>query len=591
MYLIPKPKKISVGKESLLANSFDKNFGELCSEQVLHIFGILEKEASDNCVKGGEINLSAFKNEEYDSEEYSIKIDANGIKISAGDERGVFYAIQTLRQIVQTEKCFPYCEIYDKPDFAFRGIQNDTTRGRVPSVVGLKKMADMCAFLKINKIALYFEHSLAFRELEGIVADFESLSPAELKEFVEYCRLLYIDVIPYVAMFGHQYRLLQSEKFKHLCELEDYVPTGHLWKERMAHHTFDISNPESLELVKSFIDQLVDIFPYEVYIPGVDESWDLGKGRNKGCNVIESYCAFVDEICKYLKKYNKTALIADDMIQNHENGFLIKSDNAIMYHWDYEKEPNEEKYKTLCDKGFDFIAVPSTTSFNGPIERLGISLPNIIKTTEYAKKYKASGIINTIWGDRGHWCDFNGNLFGICSSASLSWNTETIVKCEEFERAFSLLIYGEAETNIKKMSGRIAVLTYNASMYYFTHWYSDNLVSHNNTKLELIEPETPHSDFIERALQVDKELKALMEKNPQKKELYESLIGACDVVVVFNLLSQALTEERPLTAEETSIIEKRVEEYYSFWLRDNKPGEFYENRAFIDGITNYVNNF
>ena len=79
MYLIPKPKKISVGKESLLANSFDKNFGELCSEQVLHVFGILEKEASDNCVKGGEINLSAFKNEEYDSEEYSIKIDANGI--------------------------------------------------------------------------------------------------------------------------------------------------------------------------------------------------------------------------------------------------------------------------------------------------------------------------------------------------------------------------------------------------------------------------------------------------------------------------------------------------------------------------------
>ena len=158
MYLIPKPKKISVGKESLLANSFDKNFGELCSKQVLHIFGILEKETSDNCKSGGKVKLSAFKNEEYDSEEYSIKIDANGIKISAGDERGVFYAIQTLRQIVQTEKCFPYCEIYDKPDFAFRGIQNDTTRGRVPSVVGLKKMADMCAFLKINKIALYFEH-------------------------------------------------------------------------------------------------------------------------------------------------------------------------------------------------------------------------------------------------------------------------------------------------------------------------------------------------------------------------------------------------------------------------------------------------
>ena len=60
------------------------------------------------------------------------------------------------------------------------------------------------------------------------------------------------------------------------------------------------------------------------------------------------------------------------------------------------------------------------------------------------------------------------------------------------------------------------------------------------------------------------------------------------MAVVFNLLSQALTEERPLTADETSIIERRVDEYYSFWLRDNKPGEFYENEAFIDGITNYL---
>ena len=376
MYLIPMPKKLSVGKEALHAISFVADFGEFSSEQVLHIFGILGKETENYCKGNVAVNLTVIKKEEYtDCEEYSIKIDGEGIKICAGNARGVFYAIQTLRQIVYTEKCFPYCEIYDKPDFSFRGLQNDTTRGRVPSLTGLKKMADMCAFLKINKIALYFEHSFAFREFEGIVSEEESLSPAELKEFVEYCRLLYIDVIPYVAMFGHQYRLLQSERYKHLCELENFVPENHLWKERMMHHTIDISNPESLELVKSFIDQLVDVFPYEIYIPGVDESWDLGKGRNKGCNVIESYCGFVDEICKYLKKYNKIALIADDMIQNHENGFLIKSDNTIMYHWDYEKEPHEDKYNELYKRGLDFMAVPSTSSFNGPIERPGTSIP------------------------------------------------------------------------------------------------------------------------------------------------------------------------------------------------------------------------
>lgn len=591
MYLLPMPKKVSLGEGVLCAAAFKADFGALWSEQVSALLKTLEKEAAEGCT-GGTVNIIAEKNTEFtDYEEYTLTIDKDGIKIYAGDARGVFYALQTLRQIVYTEKCFPYCEIYDKPDFSFRGLQNDTTRGRVPSLAGLKKMADMCAFLKINKIALYFEHSFAFRELSDIVTQEESLNSDELKEFVEYCRLLYIDVIPYVAMLGHQYRMLQSEKYRHLCEIEDFVPENHLWKERMLHHTMDISNPESLELVKSFIDQLSEVFPYKIYIPGVDESWDLGKGRNKGCNVIEAYCSFVDKICAYLEKHNKTALIADDIILNHENGFLIKSENTLMYHWDYAKEPDEEKYAVLSEKGLGFVAVCSTSSFNGPIERPGISIPNIINTAALAKKYNASGILNTIWGDRGHWCDFNGNLFSVCAGASLSWNTDTKVKSEEFEKSFSAIIYGEKEENIRRLIGSIAVLTFNASMYHLTSWYSENLVSEKNTKLELIEPETPHSDFIRRALEKEKEITKLLKKHPEKRELYESLSGVCGIIEALNLLSQALTEERRLTEGERKTLQRRLEEYHTLWLRDNKEGEFYENRAFIDGIISYLDRF
>ena len=165
------------------------------------------------------------------------------------------------------------------------------------------------------------------------------------------------------------------------------------------------------------------------------------------------------------------------------------------------------------------------------------------------------------------------------------------MKCEEFEKTFSALIYGETEVNIRRIIGRIAVLTFNASMYYFTAWYSDNLVSHKNTKLELIEPEIPHSDFLKRTLEVEKDVKELMQKHPEKKELYESFVGACAMIEASNILAAALYEERRMTEEEASIVEKRMEEYHKIWLRDNKEGEFYENRAFIDGITNYVNKF
>ena len=103
MYLIPKPKKISVTDGFLNAKALTAEFGEFSSEQVLRAFEILEKETADNCKENKTIKLIIIKKDEYtDCEEYSLKIDGEGINIYAGDARGVFYAIQTLRQIVYT---------------------------------------------------------------------------------------------------------------------------------------------------------------------------------------------------------------------------------------------------------------------------------------------------------------------------------------------------------------------------------------------------------------------------------------------------------------------------------------------------------
>ena len=277
---------------------------------------MLSVNMKEKCLSEDPVDLIAIKSNQFaDEEEYLLEVHENGIRIEAFHAKGVFYALQTLRQMICTEEALPCCVIYDKPDFAFRGLSNDITRGRVPTVAGLKKIADFCAFFKINIILLYAEHSFAFRELDGIIPAEECLTAAEVKEFVEYCKQLYIEVIPSVAMFGHLYRLLESDKYKHLCELENYSPSKHYWSERMIHHTLDVSNPQSLELIKSFVDQLTEVFPYRIYSPGTDETFDFCKGKNKGKNMIEQYCAFVDDICAYLKTKGKIAVIDDDVMQ------------------------------------------------------------------------------------------------------------------------------------------------------------------------------------------------------------------------------------------------------------------------------------
>lgn len=588
MRLIPAPKKVQLTGGKLCASDFIAELGSFDTVQTRKALADLKKDAKERIKDAGAAVLIAEKAEEMaDCEEYSLIITEEKIVIKAGSARGVFYAIQTLRQIVISEEAFLCCEIYDKPDFSFRGLQNDTTRGRVPSLSGLKKTADFCALFKINKMALYFEHSLAFSELEGVVTETETLSPDELREFVSYCSTLYIDVIPYVAMFGHQYRLLQSDKYKHLCELENHVPVDHYWRERMLHHSIDVSNPESFKLIKSYIDQLLEIFPYEIYIPGIDETMDLCKGKNKDINMIETYCAFTDRICGYLKEKGKTALIADDVIQKHEDGFLIKSDNIIMYHWDYEKEPKESKFEKLKEKELPFISVPSTNSYNIFFEKIGMSKENIYNTINLAKKHKAKGIINTIWGDFGHWCDFNCTLYGIVMGAAKSWNTQTEFD-ESFEKDFSLLVYEEKEENIKKIIATGSTLTYNSSIYWFVRWYGENLVRNENTDFCLIEPETSPLEFARRAVEHKELIQKIGARHPRKKEIFDSMAVSCGMIEALCHISNALTTKKKLTDTERALIEERMNEYHKVWLRDNKEGEFYINRAFVNDIIEYT---
>lgn len=588
MKLIPMPEKALKTGGILFAGEISAELGEFDNLQTRKALSDLLKDMKEVVKSDLTVPLKMEKNDGFtDCEEYSIIINKEGITVFAKEARGAFYAIQTLRQIVLTEGGLLCCEIYDKPDFSFRGLQNDTTRGRVPSVSGLKKIADFCALFKINKLALYFEHSFAFREFEGIVSETESLSPDELKEFVKYCESLYIDVIPYVAMFGHQYRLLQSDKYKHLCELENHTPYDHYWRERMLHHSIDVSSPESFELIKSFIDQLLDVFPYEIYIPGIDETFDLCKGKNKDGNMIEMYCSFTDRICDYLKEKGKTALIADDVIQNHENGFLLRSENIIMYRWDYEKEPAEKKYVALKERELPFIAVPSTSSYNGFFEKIGISRHNIFNTAALAVKYGAGGILNTIWGDFGHWCDFNCTLYGVVMGAAKSWNAKTVFD-ENFERIFSLLVFEEKDENMKPYIGKAATLSYNSSIYWFERWYCENIIRNENTGFVLIEPETSPLEFAERAREHSLAIREIGKRHPRKKEIYDSMAAGCGMTEALCYISNAFTVKRNLTASQKEIVEKNMNLYYDVWRRDNKEGEFYENRAFVENMIAYA---
>ena len=119
-----------------------------------------------------------------------------------------------------------------------------------------------------------------FKELEGIVTEDEALTPAEMLALDDYCYEHFIDLVPSLSTFGHMYTLLQSDKYKHLCELENFEPKRVYWMEKQWHHTIDPYNPESAEVVISMIEQYIPLFRSKYFNICCDETLDLCRGRN-----------------------------------------------------------------------------------------------------------------------------------------------------------------------------------------------------------------------------------------------------------------------------------------------------------------------
>ena len=297
--LIPKPKKIAYG------------IGEVDASKVKWIYddeNIDEriKNATNRICKSDENGIKAYiKSGKKDCEDYCIKV-TDCIEIISDGVRGIFYGLQTLCQMLKNGNgILKTCEVFDAPDLAVRGFYYDITRGRVPKVEHLKNVIDKLANFKINMLQLYVENAFEFKEYVGITRPENMLTAKEIQEIDTYCRERFIEFVPSLSTFGHLYDLLQSDRYKNLCEYEDYKPTGLYWTEKMDHHTIDVSNPDSEKVIFSLIDQYAPLFKSNTFNICCDETFDLCKGKNKGLDEGEEYFRFVSKIIGHLRNKGK----------------------------------------------------------------------------------------------------------------------------------------------------------------------------------------------------------------------------------------------------------------------------------------------
>lgn len=508
-------------------------------------------------------------------QEYVLDISEKGILAQAGGEAGLRYAMQTLRQLLcQCGAALPCLHIRDYPATAERGYYFDVTRGRVPTLDYLKKLASRMAYYKLNQMQLYIEHSFLFRDLSEVWRDDTPLTAEEILELDAYCQKLGIELVPSLSSFGHLYKLLRTRQYAHLCELEDPAAEPFSFKERMAHHTIDVSDPESLALMKKLIGEYMELFSSRRFNICADETFDLGKGKNKERAEKEGvsgiYIQFVRALCEFVVEQGRTPMFWGDIICGFPQEYQKLPEGTICLNWGYAPQQSGENAEKLFRAGAIQYLCPGVAGWNQWINKIEASYENIRRMCGYAQEYHALGVLNTDWGDFGHINHPEFSIPGLIYGAAFSWNPE-ILPFAEINRQISKLEYLDD-------TGEIVSIAVEADVYYDFTW--EAAVSYCECKEEERRQTFARYTDAERLARVSEdneklhELQLRLKRNlpkmdTEKRAAAGEFILAMDGIRVFNEIGAALAAcyEQKETCTDSGALAARLENWFYYYKK------------------------
>ena len=523
-------------------------------------------------------------------EGYRLTVSESAITIEADGAAGAFYAVQSLRQLLRENGgAIPCCYIEDSPDLSYRGFYHDITRGRVPTLEKLKYIADTLAFYKINSLQLYVEDAFTFRELDGIVTPECALTPDEIRAIDAYCKERFIDLVPSMSTFGHLFTLLQSDRYNHICELKGHKLTRNYWLERQWHHTVDVYNPETIEVIGSMLRQYIPLFSSKYFNICCDETMDLCNGTNEGKEKGEAYFYHVEKIIEIVKSYGKTVMMwGDEIMARPDMAKERLPRDVIVLNWCYRHQVAEWIPKMFWERGFSQIACTGTSCWDNFIENIYVSSGNIASYAVHAKKYGALGILNTNWGDFGHVCSFSCNLYGLLFGAEKSWNTDSNID-EDFEAAASLLLYNITQFNMADTLRALAKAGSSCNWSEFVIWHSATHLEGKEMPLSMGGNHKGKytADDVAEHIEICRRERKRLESLSRNDHIICDLILACRALELMNRLVLCINNvegycDRRALQED---FDKWLVDYSAAWLRDDKPSDLWRLQEFIGRIT------
>ena len=363
--IIPQPQHLSAEQGRFLINSTTKIVAEKnLQNEASYLLGLLngvqglDVDIVTEAGEKGNIRLELDPSIEND-EGYALSVSFERIIISGKTAQGIFYGIQSLRQLMPInieynenefqELTIPAVEIKDSPRFAYRGMHLDVGR-HFFSVSDVKKYIDLIAMHKMNTFHWHLTEDQGWRieikkypRLTEIGAyrkgtaiglagtrnapyTYDTIpyggfyTQEEIKEVVAYAGKQHITIIPEIELPGHSSAALAAyPEFGNTKGPYEVAKRWGIFKEIYA------PTEETFAFLEDILSEVMELFPSKFIHIGGDEAlkdeWEesayaqevIQREGLKDEHELQSY--FIARIEKFLNSNGRDIIGWDEILE------------------------------------------------------------------------------------------------------------------------------------------------------------------------------------------------------------------------------------------------------------------------------------
>ncbi|RPI60744.1 MAG: beta-N-acetylglucosaminidase, partial [Ignavibacteriales bacterium] len=355
--IIPKPKSIVVNEGTFNLNPLTKIYYKNEAKQIAEYLNQIISPSTgfdlimkvwDDKVEDNSIIISLSNSlTNFGKEGYTLAVNSNNVFLEASELNGLFYGVQTLRQLLpveietkvkvdNVEWKIPCVVILDEPEFIWRGLNLDCCRHFMTKEF-VKRYIDLLAYHKFNTLHWHLTEDQAWRieikkypELtkKGAFRTYDDGSvyggfytQEDIKEVVAYAQSRFINVVPEIEMPGHSTAAISC--YPEISCTGGPFEVGTFWG--IYYDIYCAGNEKTFQFLENVINEVVDLFPGKYIHIGGDEA---PKNRWKECpkcqqrindenlkdeHELQSY--FVKRMEKFINSKGKQIIGWDEILE------------------------------------------------------------------------------------------------------------------------------------------------------------------------------------------------------------------------------------------------------------------------------------